>query len=117
MLRWKIYCRGGGTFCDMEGPPAAAPGRGVLCIAMADAVCGRLVVRGYYAYLYADGQWVGVQRDGLEHRVFDEPGSFERAVHGATATEHEFDEVVRQALTDPDLPPKSAGRRHEEPAQ
>lgn len=112
-LRWRIYYRDGGTFSDMEGPPSAAPGRGVLCIAQADEVCGRLVVRDYYAYLFEGDQWIGVQRDGLESRLFDFPGSIVRAVHGAMASEREYDDAINRALSDPDLPPKSAKRLHE----
>jgi hypothetical protein len=106
---FRVYYGDGSTY---DGEVADAPALGVQVIVEPDARVGRVLWQRKDYYWFSDGHWSGGDIFGL----FDylaRPGMkrvlFGRSVHAAT-----FDDILQQAIDDPDFAPKSAWRDWEQ---
>jgi len=105
---WRIYYGDGEGF---SGPPSQAPARNVQLIAQSDSENGWVAISGHDYYVFRGGRWFGVDLFGLYDYLI-EPG-WKRVLFGRTLTSSEYNEVWRQAMSDPDLPPKTGGPKRE----
>lgn len=105
-VRWRLYYGNGDrTFCNLDGPPQAAPARDVQALAqVADITIGRRTCSGYDYYWFEDGEWFGGDIFGL-YDYLDRSGvvKFGRAI-----SRKDFESALKKAVTDPDLLPKVA---------
>lgn len=113
-MRWRIYYDDGATYSDEDGPVELAPCDGVIAIAQADATVGREILHAKHFYVWDGGRWLPVgdqSAPGDGHwGLFDylrRPG-WRKLVAGRTVRHEVYSRVYQRAMTDPDLPPKSA---------
>jgi len=111
VLAWRIYYDGGGTFSNEDGPPDRAPGWGAVVIPQADPDVGRMMMSRWDHYCWHEGQWWGHDLVGLMD-CLARPGP-SVVVHGRTVPQAAWRAIYNTALTDPDLPTKSAAMNGE----
>ena len=104
MIAWRLYYANGSTYSNLDGPPSKAPPDGVQVIIQTDPRTGYSVIDGTDFYIFDGCHWVGVDADGMK-TYFRQQGLLK---HGLTLSRPAYDEILRQALTDPDFPKKSA---------
>ena len=103
-LEWKIYYGDGSTFSSADGPPQAAPGYNVQCVAVRDEKVGRQVLHGGDFYIYRDGVWYCCDQFGM----FDQLIEMGVLKTGRALSRKEYEAVLTRATEDPALPRKSA---------
>lgn len=104
-MQWKLYYGDGSTFSDQDGPATAAPPLNVQAIAqVADIAIGRKTVSRYDFYWFEQGEWFGGDLFGLfDFLMRSGVVKFGRAINRLA-----FEQTLNQAVTDPDLQPKTA---------
>lgn len=117
MLEWRIYYGDRTTYSSEDGSPFDAPPDNVQAIVFVDPTVGRGIVakRSIYYWVPEEGQWSGLM-DQLGYGLFDylrQPGA-RKVIFGRTISNAAYDAVIRQAVTDPDFPVKSANLPGEE---
>lgn len=111
-IRWVIYYSGGKTFSNRDGDPWDAPRSNVLCIAQANAGCGREVLgeQNYYCWHFDDDCWVPHDTDGLI-QYLDGPGCNKVRLRGYWIRRERYFRVRREALKGSNgLPPVTANQ-------
>ena len=108
MLQWRIYYGDGSTFSDLDGSVEEAPPLNVQAIAEAAGIdIGRRVTARYDYYWHENNQFSGGDLFGLFDYLMRAQGS---AVvkFGRMVTNLEYDAALQHAVTDPELPTKTA---------
>lgn len=103
-MNWKIFYGDGSTFSDQDGLCRDAPATNIQVIAQANPTVGRELLSGKDFYFQLRGEWIGTDLPGLLDHLMED-GCLKC---GRTLTRLEWDAVLRQAMTDTDLPKKSA---------
>lgn len=105
---WRVFYADGDTFDDGDGPPEAAPARGVIAVVSPDPRVGRIVDAGQDYYCWRDdaGTFYGMDQTGLWDYLAA-PG-WKRVLFGRSIPPAEYRAIYRQAVTDADFPAKSA---------
>lgn len=106
MPQWIVYYADGGTASSVEAAPHEVPRRFVICVAVRDDRCGRLVWFGADYYCWHDGTWVPHDLSGLVQYLDVEP--FPVRLCGYGVSYGKFSAIYQQALDDPRLPVKTA---------
>lgn len=106
MATWRIFCSGGVTYSDADGPVEDAPGQGVLVISQADPDVGRELRYGHDFYVWDGGRWLGVDQYGVWDYL-SRPG-WRKVIAGRTVSPQEMSAAYAAAISDTDLPPKTA---------
>ena len=112
-MQWKIYYGDGTTFSSKDGEAREAPRRNIQCIVRADDEVGRYIERmnDFYVWCSERNNWKGVDQFGLYDYLLYE--FFPLVLFGRTITEKEYKALYDRAVSDPDMPTKSAKSPHE----
>ena len=100
-------------FSTYSGPPAEAPGLGVVVVVQDDPDVGRMVMARWDYYCWHGEQWWGHDLIGLMD-CLAQPG-WNNVIIGRTVSQDAWREINRLALEDPDFAPKSASQFLEQP--
>lgn len=117
-MKWKIWYADGSTFSDENGSHEEAPGVGVIGIAQPEKWTGTTVVRQFDWYYWnaEDGYWFGADIHGLMDKlVRDRKGHIRAIKMGEMIGWDAYEGIIRKAMTDPDMPPKTAKLKLEKP--
>lgn len=112
--RWKLWYAGGAVYSDLDGPPEAAPGWGLLFAVQLDPDHGWRVIAGgqqgihvdYYWWDHETASWFVGDWIGREDYLAT-PG-WKKVINGRSVSGREFRETFKRATADPDFPPKTA---------
>lgn len=110
LLKWRIY-GDGWSFSNEDGAPEDAPQDGIICIVQYDSTGGRYLLRYGDFYSFRDGEWMAHDHDGAVDQMKDR-GYLKQ---GRAIRRDRFFEIVAEAESDPDFPPRSAYRPGERP--
>ena len=111
-MTWKAYYSDGSTY---TGAVEDAPARDVQVIVQSSREHGWQAVSGDDYYIWRETRWIGVDLFGLYDYLI-EPG-WKRVLFGRTISNNEFDAIWQQAMSDPDMPEKTAFGRGERKPQ
>jgi len=105
-LAWRVYYGDLTVYDPTLGLVQDTPAVNVQAIAVADPVVGRFIWSQRDFYWWEQGQWFGGDIFGLWDYL-TRPG-WRKVLFGRSLRRVDFDRVMQAALTDPDLPAKSA---------
>lgn len=103
-------------FTSEQGGPGGVPPFGVLVISQPDPVVGRVLnwnsEKGYFVFVHEHGEWDCKDFAGMIDALAHFPGCVVRFGRGVPNIA--FDRIMRRAVEDPRLPPKSGWKAGEE---
>lgn len=103
-MSYKIYYDDGSTSIDEVTQPYR-----VICIAQPRELTGREVLRAHPYYIYKEGYWRPAEDlASLVQQVIYFAPVIEAVVMGIWTDEENYQEIIRRAMTDPELPRRSA---------
>lgn len=105
-MKWKIYYNDGTTYCDQDGSPFDAPGRGVQIVAIEDNRVGRILLGKEDNYWWLNDRWYGGDLFGLYDYLQD--SGPKKVIFGRVIDMDSFNSIIKIATTDPYLPKKNA---------
>ena len=106
MAEWRVYYGSGASFDSTQGPPETAPCVDVQAIVQADPSVGRHVLTRFDFYWRDRNEWFGGDLFGLWDYLA-RPG-LKIVKFGRALPNDRYQEIMRRANNDPDLPRKSA---------
>ena len=112
-MKWRIYYADGSAYSDVDGPPELAPGWGVQVIAMEDREVGRILIHTFDFYWWDGEGWVGGDATGREDYLAQ--SGWKKIINGRGVRNAQYQEIMKQAMRDDYLPPKSARAMGEKP--
>ena len=95
------------SYGEYDGPLEDTPQWDVIAVVQPDPDLGRAVLQSWDFYLYARGEWYGVEGmvDYVEHTMTQ---PIERILKGRRIPTLKYKEIIKRAHKDPDFPPKSS---------
>lgn len=104
MAPWKIFYDDGSTFSSDEGQPHDAPTEGFVCALGYNESGARYIMHGwdFYRFDRESDQWWGMNVYGLHDCL--RRNNVYAYKEGRTLTDKRFQEIMRNAHTDPDFP-------------
>lgn len=105
-MKFRVYY----SDSEYEGPLEDTPQWDVIAVVQESATMGREVLQSWDFYLYAYGEWYGVEGmvDYVEHTMTQ---PIEKILKGRRIPNAQYREIIRRAHKDPDFPPKSSNNK------
>jgi len=121
-MKWRIYYGDGSTFSSEDGEPHEIPQdkrHNVMVCAVANIdLTGRDCWNQSDFYIYhLDLGWFPVDWTGLLDQILHNSHLITAVLQGRVTSAQRFQEILKQAKTDPGLPSKSADRKNERAGQ
>lgn len=102
--RFKIFYDDGTTAIDTTQK------HGVICVVQEDAEVGRAIIDSFDWYYRKDGIWFGADTHGVLDQMVHFSEAIDAILQGRMVSRDTYQQIISNALADPDFPRKSAKR-------